>query len=208
MTDDPDVRMAASMMDYIFRRLALDFLPYDTRAELGIFTAKERAAQSRPRRRPRRPGRPGRHGRVGAGLRPGRRAEAEPAEGGGRGRGRSRAARRLLDRAAGGVSAGRGRAALLHLRHEDAPGRQLLRLRGLRLDLRLQLTPGSITYHGCLPPESGWNIRDGLSGYRGGGRGSIRLAVLLELLGEHLAFTFLLVVVRSVHRGVSCRIGG
>jgi ribonucleoside-diphosphate reductase alpha chain len=45
MTDDPDVRMAASVMDYIFRRLALDFLPYETRAELGIFTAKERAAQ-------------------------------------------------------------------------------------------------------------------------------------------------------------------
>ncbi|MEE3920177.1 hypothetical protein V2I01_23945 [Micromonospora sp. BRA006-A] len=37
--------MAASVMDYIFRRLALDFLPYDRRAELGIFTAKERAAQ-------------------------------------------------------------------------------------------------------------------------------------------------------------------
>jgi len=33
------------VMDYIFRRLALDFLPYETRAELGIFTAKERAAQ-------------------------------------------------------------------------------------------------------------------------------------------------------------------
>ena len=45
MTDDPDIRMAASVMDYIFRRLALDFLPYDNRAELGIFTAKERAAQ-------------------------------------------------------------------------------------------------------------------------------------------------------------------
>jgi len=45
MTDDPDVRMAASVMDYIFRRLALDFLPYETRAELGIFTAKERTAQ-------------------------------------------------------------------------------------------------------------------------------------------------------------------
>jgi len=45
MTDDTDVRMAASVMDYIFRRLALDFLPYDTRADLGIFTAKERAAQ-------------------------------------------------------------------------------------------------------------------------------------------------------------------
>jgi ribonucleoside-diphosphate reductase alpha chain len=31
-------------MDYLFRRLALDFLPYDKRAELGIFTAEERAA--------------------------------------------------------------------------------------------------------------------------------------------------------------------
>ncbi|AEV88028.1 ribonucleoside-diphosphate reductase subunit alpha [Actinoplanes sp. SE50] len=46
MTDDPDVRMASSVMDYIFRRLALDFLDYDTRAELGIFTAKERTAQA------------------------------------------------------------------------------------------------------------------------------------------------------------------
>ncbi|GIE84242.1 vitamin B12-dependent ribonucleotide reductase [Actinoplanes regularis] len=46
MTDDPDVRMASSVMDYIFRRLALDFLPYDTRSELGIFTAKERVAQA------------------------------------------------------------------------------------------------------------------------------------------------------------------
>ncbi|GIF09450.1 ribonucleoside-diphosphate reductase subunit alpha [Actinoplanes siamensis] len=46
MTDDPDVRMASSVMDYIFRRLALDFLPYETRAELGIFTAKERTAQA------------------------------------------------------------------------------------------------------------------------------------------------------------------
>jgi ribonucleoside-diphosphate reductase alpha chain len=44
MTDDPDIRMAQSVMDYIFRRLALDYLPYDTRAELGIFTAEERAA--------------------------------------------------------------------------------------------------------------------------------------------------------------------
>ena len=43
MTDDPDIRMAQSVMDYIFRRLALDYLPYDNRAELGIFTADERA---------------------------------------------------------------------------------------------------------------------------------------------------------------------
>ncbi|GGS67385.1 vitamin B12-dependent ribonucleotide reductase [Planobispora rosea] len=47
MTDDPDVRMAASVMDYIFRRLALDHLPYEERAALGIFSAAERAAQQR-----------------------------------------------------------------------------------------------------------------------------------------------------------------
>ncbi|MFI0448488.1 vitamin B12-dependent ribonucleotide reductase [Actinomadura sp. 6N118] len=46
MTDDPDIRMATSVMDYIFRRLALDHLPYDERAELGIFTADERAMQA------------------------------------------------------------------------------------------------------------------------------------------------------------------
>ncbi len=43
MTDDPDVRMAQSIMDYIFRRLALDYLSFDERAELGIHTASERA---------------------------------------------------------------------------------------------------------------------------------------------------------------------
>ena len=47
MTDDPDIRMATSVVDYIFRRLALDFLPFERRAEMGIFTAKERAAQAR-----------------------------------------------------------------------------------------------------------------------------------------------------------------
>ena len=44
MTDDPDIRMAQSVMDYIFRRLALDYLPRETRAELGIHSAEERAA--------------------------------------------------------------------------------------------------------------------------------------------------------------------
>ncbi len=46
LTDDPDVRLAQSVMDYLFRRLALDYLPYERRAELGIFTAEERAAQT------------------------------------------------------------------------------------------------------------------------------------------------------------------
>jgi ribonucleoside-diphosphate reductase alpha chain len=45
ITDDPDIRMASSVMDYIFRRLALDHLSYDQRAELGILTTAERTAQ-------------------------------------------------------------------------------------------------------------------------------------------------------------------
>ncbi|PNE38593.1 MULTISPECIES: vitamin B12-dependent ribonucleotide reductase [Streptomyces] len=42
MTDDPDVRMAQSIVDYIFRRLALDFLPFETRSALGIHSVEER----------------------------------------------------------------------------------------------------------------------------------------------------------------------
>ncbi|WP_297740259.1 vitamin B12-dependent ribonucleotide reductase [uncultured Tessaracoccus sp.] len=43
MTDDQDIRIAQSIMDYIFRRLALDYLDFDDRSELGIYTAAERA---------------------------------------------------------------------------------------------------------------------------------------------------------------------
>jgi ribonucleoside-diphosphate reductase alpha chain len=45
ITDDPDIRIASSVMDYVFRRLALDHLPYETRAEMGILSAAERTAQ-------------------------------------------------------------------------------------------------------------------------------------------------------------------
>ena len=44
MTDDPDIRIAQSMMDYIFRRLALDHLTFEQREALGIFSAEERTA--------------------------------------------------------------------------------------------------------------------------------------------------------------------
>ncbi len=44
VTDDPDIRIASSVMDYIFRRLALDHLPYEERTELGILSAAERSA--------------------------------------------------------------------------------------------------------------------------------------------------------------------
>ncbi|GAA5145869.1 vitamin B12-dependent ribonucleotide reductase [Nocardioides marinquilinus] len=42
LTDDPDVRMAQSIMDYIFRRLALDYLPFESRQALSLFSADER----------------------------------------------------------------------------------------------------------------------------------------------------------------------
>jgi ribonucleoside-diphosphate reductase alpha chain len=42
MTDDKDIRMAQSMMDYIFRRLALDYMPFEQRSALGLYTAAER----------------------------------------------------------------------------------------------------------------------------------------------------------------------
>ncbi len=42
MTDDADIRMAQSILDYIFRRLALDYLPLETRTAMGIHTAEER----------------------------------------------------------------------------------------------------------------------------------------------------------------------
>lgn len=42
LTDDPDVRMAQSIMDYVWRRLALDYLPFESRSALGIYSAEER----------------------------------------------------------------------------------------------------------------------------------------------------------------------
>jgi ribonucleoside-diphosphate reductase alpha chain len=44
MTDDKDIRMAQSMMDYIFRRLALDYLPFEQRSAMGLYTVAEREA--------------------------------------------------------------------------------------------------------------------------------------------------------------------
>ncbi|HEY5905902.1 MAG TPA: vitamin B12-dependent ribonucleotide reductase [Actinomycetota bacterium] len=42
MTNDPDIRFATSMIDYVFRRLALDYLPAETREGLGIKSIAER----------------------------------------------------------------------------------------------------------------------------------------------------------------------
>jgi ribonucleoside-diphosphate reductase alpha chain len=48
MTDDPDIRFASSIMDYLFRRLALEYLTYDERAELSIFSIDERLQPTLP----------------------------------------------------------------------------------------------------------------------------------------------------------------
>jgi ribonucleoside-diphosphate reductase alpha chain len=45
LTDDPDIRMSQSIMDYIFRRLALDYLTFEQRSGLGIYSAEERQRQ-------------------------------------------------------------------------------------------------------------------------------------------------------------------
>jgi ribonucleoside-diphosphate reductase alpha chain len=48
MTDDPDIRFASSIMDYLFRRLGLEYLSYDERAEMGIFSIDERLQPTLP----------------------------------------------------------------------------------------------------------------------------------------------------------------
>ncbi|MGH9280684.1 MAG: vitamin B12-dependent ribonucleotide reductase, partial [Acidimicrobiales bacterium] len=48
MTDDPDIRFASSLVDYIFRRLAVEYLPPDERAEMGILTIDERMQPTLP----------------------------------------------------------------------------------------------------------------------------------------------------------------
>jgi ribonucleoside-diphosphate reductase alpha chain len=48
ITDDVDLRIATSLVDYIFRRLALDYLPVDERSELGVLSTSERMQPTLP----------------------------------------------------------------------------------------------------------------------------------------------------------------
>jgi ribonucleoside-diphosphate reductase alpha chain len=127
MTDDADIRIAQSVMDYLFRRLALDYLPMEKRADLGIFSAEERAGiggvgvlRGCRQRRARRRG----AGAVGAG------GFCSGCAGGGQaGAGRGG----VVHRAARGDAGDRGRCAAVHdVWHEDAAGWVLLRVRGMR----------------------------------------------------------------------------
>ena len=153
LTDDPDVRMSQSLMDYVFRRLALDYLSFEDRSMLGIYSAEERqrhletgsyepleetgdrpsccrAESPSPRR-----------ASTGRDRRRRRRDQGHPRRRGSRGPGQGHDARGPhLGRAAGADHRHRRRLPALHdLRHQDAPRRLLLRLRGLREHQRLQL---------------------------------------------------------------------
>ncbi len=48
ITDDPELRIATSLVDYIFRRIALDYLSVEERAELGILSTSERMQPTLP----------------------------------------------------------------------------------------------------------------------------------------------------------------
>jgi ribonucleoside-diphosphate reductase alpha chain len=48
MTDDPDIRFATSLVDYIFRRLAVEYVERDKREAMGILTVGERLQPTLP----------------------------------------------------------------------------------------------------------------------------------------------------------------
>ncbi|WP_419917730.1 vitamin B12-dependent ribonucleotide reductase [Candidatus Poriferisocius sp.] len=48
MTDDPDIRIATSLIDYLFRRLAVEYLGAEERFGLGIYTTDERTQPTLP----------------------------------------------------------------------------------------------------------------------------------------------------------------
>jgi ribonucleoside-diphosphate reductase alpha chain len=48
MTDDPDIRFATSLVDYIFRRFAVEYLTLEEREELGVLTIHERMQPTLP----------------------------------------------------------------------------------------------------------------------------------------------------------------
>jgi ribonucleoside-diphosphate reductase alpha chain len=46
-TDDPEIPRVRSAVDYVARRLAIDWLAYTERAELGVYTLTERVHRAR-----------------------------------------------------------------------------------------------------------------------------------------------------------------
>ncbi|HEV7685725.1 MAG TPA: hypothetical protein VGQ80_04095, partial [Acidimicrobiia bacterium] len=48
ITDDPEIRLASSLVDYIFRRMAVEYLTYEERVDMGILTIGERTQPTLP----------------------------------------------------------------------------------------------------------------------------------------------------------------
>jgi ribonucleoside-diphosphate reductase alpha chain len=48
MTDDPELRLSTSIVDYIFRRIAVDYMPLEERKDMGILTGEERTQPTLP----------------------------------------------------------------------------------------------------------------------------------------------------------------
>ncbi len=48
ITDDPEIRFATSLVDYIFRRLAVEYISPEDRVDMGIFTVNERLQPTLP----------------------------------------------------------------------------------------------------------------------------------------------------------------
>ena len=147
ITDDSDLRIATSLVDYIFRRLAVDYLPVEERAELGCCPRPSGCSRHCPgwRRRP-----PRRAGMVEAGSVepvPATVIDGEPVapvEVAGAGCRRHRPAYATC--AGNGQPAPRpgrapGRSLLLPVRQRHAAGRLVLRVRQLRHDQRLLVRP-------------------------------------------------------------------
>ena len=57
-TDDPEIPRVRSAVDYIARRLAIDWLPYPERALLGVYTLTDASIAPVPGSRPTSPHRP------------------------------------------------------------------------------------------------------------------------------------------------------
>ena len=113
MTDDEEVRIASSLMDYLFRRLAIEYMTADERAAIGILSVSERLQQTLPGVE-----------EAATVSEQGHDLEPDPP----------------TRRPGGHADRGRRRTAVHAVRRGDATGGLVLRLPGVRRDERLLLT--------------------------------------------------------------------
>ncbi len=120
MTDDADIRFASSIVDFVFRRLALDHLPPEKREALGIRSIEERKVEAAEKTAAAET--------TGVETTAVEEAPIETSEG---------AVIRPIELVSIAHREGAGRTTLLPVRLQDAAGGLLLRLRDLRQHQRL-----------------------------------------------------------------------